>query len=243
MVSVLVTRPHAASLALATELKREGYEPVVEPLLEIVATPEPLPDVDVQAVMITSANALDVLASGGQIKHILGLPCFCVGSRTAIKAKEFGFQHIKHTTSDGKELAHLIGSSLPYKSTAVLHIAGRDVASAAQDELRHAGFHVAPWVVYTARTAADFTPETLKRLQGKKLDAVLVFSTRTADTLAILLTKHHLTGVCKKMAAIGLSDAVTGPLKPFSWRILAFAHVPAEDAMVECLKLNCPVKA
>jgi uroporphyrinogen-III synthase len=242
MVSVLITRPLAASEALAAELKRETYEPVVEPLLEIIPLAEPRPDVNVQAVMITSPNALDALAGNQTVSHLFHLPCFCVGVRTAAKAKQFGFIHVLHSASDGRELAQLIASSLTHSCKVILHICGRDVASGAQEELRKSSFDVTRWFVYTAHKAVDFTPETLKRLQAKKLDAVLVFSTRTADALALLMTKHHLTGVCKKMAAIGLSDAATGPLKPFSWRVLASADTPSEDAMIECLKRICPPK-
>jgi uroporphyrinogen-III synthase len=242
MVSVLITRPLAASEALAAELKREKYEPVIEPLLEIVPLAEPLPDVNVQAVMITSPNSLDALAGNPHVSRLFHLPCFCVGARTAAKAKEFGFLHVSHSSNDGRELAQLVVSSLTHNCRVILHICGRDVASTAQEELHKSSYQVTRWFVYTARKAVDFTPDTLKRFEKKKLDAVLVFSTRTADALAVLMTKHHLTGACKKMAAIGLSEAATGPLKPFSWQVLAHADMPSEDAMMECLKRICPPK-
>jgi len=240
MVSVLITRPQAVSLTLATELKRHGYMSFIEPMLKIVPAAGTLPNVNPQAVMITSVNALDTIAAD-RIPNLLALPCFCVGARSSEKAKQFGFRHVKYSVGDGAELAQLISNTLTDKSRAILHIAGRDTASGAQDDLRQVGFEVAPWVVYTAQPVTTLTSETIKQLENQKLDAVLLFSKRSAETFVFLMKKHKLEAYCKTMAAIGLSKAVTAPLRSLKCRVLTSATIPSEDAMIECLKLTCPV--
>jgi uroporphyrinogen-III synthase len=241
MPTILLTRPKASSEQLAHELRRLGYNCVIEPLLSIAPTSVPQPDVkNIQAVMITSANVLGVLIAG-QIQNLLGLPCFCVGPSTAEKARAFGFQTVENSAGDGLELAQLIGHMLNDKNRPILHIAGRDIDSGAHDELQRMGFMVTTWPVYAAIPATALTPATIEALQQKKLDAILLFSTRTAETLKLLLLRHGLGNCCQKLVTIGLSEAVIDVLKPIAWRKLVAAQTPAEDSVIAALKEILPV--
>lgn len=237
MPSVLITRPQTAAEFLAQQLQDRGYEGVIEPMLHIQSTDMPQPDIaDIQALMITSANALTALDIGSyEVEGLLNIPCFCVGPRTAEKANLFGFRKTYNSSSDGEALAQLISQSLPNKKKAILHVAGRDTDSKAHDALQSLGFTVARWPIYQAVVATELNPYTIKRLREQRLDAVTVFSVRTAETLKALLLKHGLEACCQRLIAIGLSNAVRDVLAPLTWRDLVAAPQPTEESVLDCL--------
>lgn len=243
MATVLLTRPRHASEALASELKHHGYDSVIEPLLVIEPLGTPMPDrTGLRAVMITSGNALE---AGQGLAALFGLPCFCVGPRSAARAHALGFRDVHHAMADGVELARLIAAALPKAATdekpPVLHICGQDVNSGAQDELARRGYRMIPWPVYAARPVEHLSETTADLLRQGKIDAVTVFSARTAATLKTLLQGRALEACCAGLAAIGLSEAVADALRPLPWKILAAAAAPTEEAMIASLKKICPV--
>ena len=242
VVTVLITRPRAASEKLAGELKRHGFASAIEPLLAIEPLAAALPEMaDVHAVMITSANAPKALEAGDyEIDNLLGLPCFCVGPRTGEGALAFGFRNVHSASGDGTELARKISAALP-KGQSVLHIAAQDIDAKARDEMERMGYKVIIWPVYAAVPVSGLTERTIRQLEQQKLDAIVVFSTRTAQVLKGLLSQHALEACCESLSAIGLSAAVTGVLRPLPWRELIAAPAPTEDAVIACLKRLHPV--
>jgi uroporphyrinogen-III synthase len=123
MPTVLVTRPKKDSEFWAQKLKQLGYTCVVEPLLAIEPVQSPLPVLDhPQAVMITSANALDFLDRGICEKAgLLHLSCFCVGFATAEAARAFGFASVRDAAGDGLKLAKDVQNKPSAKDGMILH--------------------------------------------------------------------------------------------------------------------------
>jgi uroporphyrinogen-III synthase len=241
MATVLLTRPRAASENLADELRRLGYTCVIEPLLAIepLNTPPPVTPAEICAVMITSANALE---AGHGLAAFFDLPCFCVGARTAARARNVGFSHAQGASGDGVLLASFITATLAgSRDSAILHICGQDIDSGVQEELARRGYRVVPWPVYAARPVARLTDLAARLLREGKIDAVTVFSARTAETLKALLQGAALEACCQSLTAIGLSEAVTQALKPLPWKKLAAASSPTEEAVIECLKQMHPL--
>jgi uroporphyrinogen-III synthase len=242
MPSVLLTRPQKDSEQAARRLTQLGYECVIEPLLTIrpVSTPAPALD-NPQAVMITSAHALDCLdravcASAG----LLRLPCFCVGPASGAAAEAFGFASVHETAGDGGQLAQKIRQTLDAKNGDILHIAGRDIDSKGRDELERSGYAVRIWVVYAADLAEALSPATVGLWREQKLDAALLFSTRTAATLKTLVLRHGLEACCAGVIALGISEAVLTALDGLSWRRLDAAPSPTEDAVFQRLQTLLP---
>lgn len=240
MPSILITRPRATAKVLAQELEQLGYQAVIEPLLEIKPLSSSRPAGAFDDVMITSANALAALDQRREeITDLFTLPCFCVGTRTAGKASSFGFQQVQNMDGDGAELARFVAKSLVKKSK-ILHIAGSDIDNKAQQELEKQGHQTSVWPVYEAVPVKSLTAAAAGKIKAKQIDAILVFSPRTAETLAKLLKQHALEACCPQLAAICLSPAVAAALKPFSWRRLAAASAPAEQDVIALLQEVCP---
>jgi len=238
MASILITRPQATASALAERLQSLGYQAVIEPLLEIVPTGAPKPQIkDIAAVMITSGNALDALAADQTaLAALADFPCFCVGPRTGEKARALGFKHVESAASDGAALAILVDASLPKTSGAILHVAAQDADSKAQQEVERKSRRVIVWQAYRAIPAGNFSAGIAGALMQGEFDAILVFSPRTAGTLGQLIARHGLKTCCARLTAICLSEAVAEPLKPFGWQKLVFAAAPTEDAVIARLQ-------
>jgi len=230
---------------LASTLQDLGYETAIEPLLSILPIAGDCPQQNgVDAVMITSGNAMLALHDRrSDINSFSNLPCFCVGSHTAEKARAEGFRQVHDAASNGAGLATLINRTYPGKNISVLHIAGRDVNGKARQELEDAGHRVIEWPVYEAQPVTALTSLTKDRLKQRKFNAVMVFSPRTAQVFHDLLASASLEACCESLAAICLSDAVADVLKPFRWRHLVAAPQPTEKAAIACLQAICPVKS
>jgi uroporphyrinogen-III synthase len=243
MPSILLTRPYDSSRQLALELAGRGYEGVIEPLLTIQPSLTPPPDLaGLQAVMITSANALDCLdRKRAEEAGLLRLPCFCVGSRTAAAAEAFGFGSVQGESGDGLRLAEHIGRSLAVESGALLHICGRHADSRGREALQRFGFGMRSWEVYEAEASLALSPLAIRLFREGKFDAVLLYSMRTAEILKALVIKHGLEACCRSVIALGISDAVRSALAPLSWRRLDAALQPTEDAVLQRLQELLPV--
>ncbi|MGE3623875.1 MAG: uroporphyrinogen-III synthase [Bdellovibrionales bacterium] len=241
--AVLITRPAAMAGTLASRLHALGYETVIEPLLSIVPTCAPRPAGKVDAVMITSGNVFSVLEEHSVPDGLLDLPCYCVGPRTATKARAFGFRDVRNSAGDGAELARFIDASFENRKAAILHIAGSHTETKVRLELEGRDHGMAVWPVYHALAADELSPALRILLENRCLAAVLVFSPRTAGILHSLLVSHGLEACCADLAAICLSSAAADPLRPLGWRFLAAAEKPAEDAAIACLQKLCPVKS
>jgi len=241
MASVLITRPQATALPLAEKLRLLGYETAIEPLLDIAPLGAAKPETkDIDAVMVTSGNALDMVDPAA-IAGLARLPCFCVGPRTGQKARAMGFSNVQNSGQDGAALAALIGNLLR-QNGAILHIAGEDADSRARRELERQGRRVVVWEVYKAIPVMQLSAAAVKMIAEGKIGAILVFSPRTAETLAALMTRHALNACCVRLAAICLSEAVAAPLEPLGWHALVSAAAPTEDAMIACLQETVPAR-
>ena len=224
-------------------MERLGYTSIIEPLLAIVPTHATPPDLKgFDAVILTSASCLSVLvAAKADMASLFYLPCFCVGTATADAARDFGFQNVLDAEGDGAALADLMRSQKGAPQPSVLHICGTDVNPDAQRELEDAGYDLTLWPVYSAAMSKALSSSTAASLEQGKIDAVLLFSTRTADALAALLAHYTLEACCQGMIAIGISEVSLTALRPLSWRKLAAAPAPNEGAMIKSLQTLLPV--
>ena len=240
MPRILLTRPRDDSETLARRLAALGYDSLVEPLLVIKKSDAPPPDMrDAQAVLATSAHAFDFFHT--PYPELLGLPCYCVGPRTAAAAKKAGFAKVIDADGDGEELAGQVAASLDAGKGDLLYLSARDTDGGMEGVLLERGFSLNPWVLYAAEPAADFSFAAIAAFRDKSLDAVLVFSARTAETLERLILKHRLEDACKNVIALGISDAVRQRLQKLPWRRLDAAPHTTEEAAVRRLQDILPV--
>jgi uroporphyrinogen-III synthase len=226
---VLITRPVAEAQALARLLEARAHAVSIEPLLSVEPLPVALELAGVQAIAVTSANASPAL---GAARH---LPVFAVGAASAAAARAAGCAYVESAEGDAASLARLIAASCRPEDGAILHASGTEVRPGLAEALRAAGFRVRRQAVYRARPAQALSASTRGALR-EGIDAVLLFSPRTALLFAELVMRHGLGRYMGCTDACCLSAAVAEPCRKLAWRRVRIAARPDQGALVELLE-------
>ena len=233
MATVLVTRPREESARTARLLRDRGHAVLEDPLLEVRDTADPLPDpAGFQAVACTSANGVRALARRTPLRTP---PLYAVGRRTAEAARALGFQAVRDAGGDVGDIARLLAASLDPAAGPLLHASGTEVAGDLAGSLAGLGFRVERACLYEARPAAALLPGTQAALREGRMDAVLLFSPRTARTFVSLATDAGLDGTLGAVAALCLSARVAEAAAGPAWRDVRVAPRPDQESLLALL--------
>jgi uroporphyrinogen-III synthase len=229
---VVITRPRERAQELAARLEAYGDTVLIEPLLAIERIPEATPDLaGVQAVVLTSANAAPALSGPAK-----GLPVFAVGDATAAAARRAGCATVVSADGAGADLARLIARRCRPDGGVLLHLSGEEVRPGMAEALAAAGFVLRRQPVYQAEAASTLSPSATEAFRRGQIDAVLLFSPRTARILVDLVRKHELDASVEAVSAVCLSAAVAKPCRELVWRDIYFAERPGRAALLEALE-------
>lgn len=230
---VLVTRPEVDAGPLVEALEAAGHAALVEPLLEIRPVLSEAPDLaGVQALLFTSANGLRTLAA---LTPERGLPVFTVGDASAEAARAEGFREVHSAGGDVEDLARLVKARLDPAAGALFHGAGATLAGDLKGLLEADGFAVRRVVLYNAKTVEAFSDGARQALRDGSLDAVLLFSPRTAETFAELVERQGLSEALRGRAAACLSPAVARKIEHLPWADVRIARLPNREALLAVL--------
>ncbi|MFN4010344.1 MAG: uroporphyrinogen-III synthase [Pannonibacter sp.] len=222
---VLVTRPEPFCAATARRLRLMGHVALEAPLLTIVQTPPDEMDLDVvTAVAVTSGQAVEVLARHPQLPKLAGLPFYAVGARTAAAARQAGFRQVLSADGDSSDLAALIRIS--HSSGVVLYGAGRDRAGDLEGHLRRSGIFCQVVELYRTDPVVDWPVGVDEMLRRQEIDAILVYSARTAEVCATLLQQTAPKVLPRIVALSAKAGAPLSALGPVEW-----AATPDEPAL------------
>jgi uroporphyrinogen-III synthase len=225
----LITRPLEDAKPLADLLQARGVDCVVEPLLEIVAKPDAEIDLDgVQALLFTSANGARAFASHSTRRD---LQVLTVGEGSAEAARAAGFNDVTSASGDVDALATLAIARLSPQGGALFHGAASALAGDLQGKLEAAGFTLRRSVLYEAKAATAFSPETRMNLALGGIDMVLLFSPRTARTFAELWRGAERPSL-HKTTALCLSGAVAREVAELGWQRIETAAKPDQESML-----------
>ena len=232
---VLVTRPREDAAGLVAALAARGHAAVLEPLLTIA----PRDPVDwppgherAQALLVTSANGVRAFA---RLDPRRDLPVYAVGDASAAAARALGFAEVVSAAGDVDDLAALVRRRLDPAAGPLLHPAAAALAGDLQGALAAAGFEVLRAVLYEARPAEALSAESTRALNEGAIDAVTLFSPRTAASFASLIAAAGLEPACRRVAALCLSEAVAAALSGIAWRRVVVAERPDQVALLTAL--------
>ena len=216
---------------MASELEARGHTVLIEPLLTI----EPIADVGlsldgVQGVVLTSANAVPALAAAARRR-----PIFAVGAATAAAARQAGCRDVTEAEGDAASLARLLAERCRPGDGVFLHLSGAEIRGGLAERLADAGFELRRRVVYRAVASEGLSPAVEDALSARAIDAVLLFSPRSAKILIQLLTKSGLATYMENTVAICLSRAVAEPCHMLRWQSVRIADRPEWHALLERL--------
>lgn len=186
---VLVTRPEPEASATADRLRAMGHDPIVDPLL----APEPiaaaLPDpAGIQAVALTSRAAARLLGTHSAIGAYRNKPVFTVGDATAAAAREAGFADVRSAGGSWEDLAGLLLAVCDPAAGALLYAAGADRSGDLAGRLAPQGLTVVTVEIYRMTPSPRLAATTLAALADGSIQAVLLYSKRTAELFVSCLT-------------------------------------------------------
>jgi uroporphyrinogen-III synthase len=229
---LLVTRPEPDASRDAAALAARGHEAVIAPLLVIeFAEDAPLDFAGVQALIVTSRNALRAIASHRELAEACKLPLFAVGEATARAAHDVGFADVTTGPGTAEELAELIAATLEPKHGPLLHLAGETLAFDLKSPLEANGFNLRQPVLYRARPAEQLPAQALGLLKSGKLDGAILLSPRTARTFALLIDKHGVVTQGRRLVCYCLSQAVAEVLSVLGFEVRVAARPREEEVL------------
>jgi uroporphyrinogen-III synthase len=231
---IVLTRPRDEAEGLAAELTARGYDTLVEPMLDIVPLPTPLPDLGAyRALVFTSANGVRSFADRCADR---ALPAYAVGMRTADSLRKAGFTDVRGAWGDAGLLAEFIRETLGNEGP-LLHPTAKDVARDMEALLAPAGIAVDSVALYEAVPATGFSKALVDALYACTIESVLFYSVRTAATFGTLLNELGLAQMISSISALCLSDQVAAEAGKLPWREVMTASEHSTRSMIALLPL------
>jgi uroporphyrinogen-III synthase len=227
---MLVTRPEPDGATTLARLQALDIDAVGAPLMvrETLDTSLPRPE-GFRAMVLTSANAVRSLQDRGTLDLYRELPVLAVGDRTAREAEEAGFGRVSSAAGTLQDLVNAVrisGLGGPLFYPTGKHQTG-DLAKA----LAPLGVMVVTAKLYDMVAVDRFPPEIEQQLGLGEIDAVLLYSRRTAEIfvdLAGTLTPEQR----RSIAMLCISEHVAEPLLEAHFSRISLADRADEDAMM-----------
>ncbi len=218
---------------MAAALRERGHEPILSPLMEIrfLDGPEILLD-GIQAVLATSANGVRALARRTPRRDV---PIFAVGPQTAAAAEAAGFVDIKNAQGDALALADAAARWNTPQAGPLLHVAGRERAGHLAAALSERGFEVRVEVLYEAIEVRTLSKDSAEALASGRLDAVMLFSPRSARIFCDRVREAKLDGRCGTMTALCISQATADAVAALRFAAVRVAGKPNQESMLDLL--------
>jgi uroporphyrinogen-III synthase len=218
--SVMITRPEQDAAGPAARIEALGFTPVVAPMLRIERRTPNLPK-DVQAILVTSGNALAALAPGDT-------RLFAVGDATAARARQAHFSDVRSAGRDAHALAELVAESQRPQDGPLLLASGERQGEKLAADLRARGFRVIRRVCYAAYPVQRFPHRAAESLLSGELHAVLFLSAETA-TAFVRLLPPELSNALASVAALTIGNAAADALERLPWQRVCRAQNPTLD--------------
>jgi len=225
---VLVLRAREDAARTSTKLRSMDIEPVVSPVLEIVATGATIPAGDYNAILASSAKGME--CAGAEVESFKSLPLHAVGVKTAKAAEERGW---RPEIVAGNAEALLPTLLARYLTPAhFLYLAGRDRQAALEAGLRAAGHRITAVNVYQARAATALSDDARAMIAAGDIDIALHYSRRSVEIFLALAKAAGLMPRLQEMAHVALSEDVATPLKAMGLVVLR-AQKPDEEHLLK----------
>jgi len=194
-------------------------------------TPDIAESPTIDAIAITSANAVAGLALHPRFAVFLLLPVFAVGDRSAEMARQAGFAGVTSAAGDADDLVRLLEAELDISMT-VLYAAGRDRTGDLAARLENAGLQVITAEFYKSEAIDRLDDKTIADVTSGHIDCVLNYSARSSAALVNAAERSACLAALRHIPALAISDQAAVPLRNAGWRSVIVAPNPTEAALL-----------
>ena len=228
---ILLTRPANVAEETAQTLQAAGHEVLLEPLLTVEALDVVLPNAKIyDGIILTSINAATALdLHWNTARHI---PIFTTGIATEKAALKIGFTNTHSVEGSVVQLVDQLPEAMAGSN--LLYPCAETTAHNVEKLLADRDINCTPWPVYRTVETSCFSNSARKALAAGTVDAVLLYSARTAACCARLIENEKLlapTAYClSEQVAAALPDALRSNCK--------FPDQPTEKNLLALLRNN-----
>lgn len=231
MRRVLVTRAREGAERTAEELRRRGFAPLIAPVLEIAATGAPIPAETFDAVLATSARAIQFVEGLAALRA----PFFVVGGKTAQALSARGAQ-VEASAPDVAALTLLLGARFSAPAR-FLYLAGHDRKDDLESFLRARGHAATVVETYEARAAAALAEEARAALAAGEMEAALHYSARSASIFLALADAAGAPAALRaRVTHFALSEDVARVLRAAGCAKVRVAAAPDQASLLAALE-------
>ncbi len=192
---------------LASLLDGAGIKTICEPLLKVNFNEEPIKMKPRSVIVFTSKNAVKAYALSSKkqnLKNRFSPTVFAIGAATAQMAQQVGFENIRASEKDIQSLATLINNSSQHFDN-VYYPRAKNVSCHMAKILK---LPTNSQVLYHCEQVLKLSDFVLSCLQNKKVFAVVLMSSNTADAFVKIIKKYKLDNQLKNMIVFAISSKV-----------------------------------
>ena len=208
---------------------------LVAPMLETVLSTDPLDDSREGDFVVTSRNGVRALAKLTNQATRETVTLYTVGDATAALARDAGFKHIRSASGTVDDLVELIGVANARDSKQLTYVCGRDRKGRLEDKLQVKGWQVNVAVRYYSDPVDHFSPDILGAFKDQTIDAVLLYSNRTAEAFKAFIEQHDLSQSANLMKFFCLAKSIESVFDRSGKIQLIVVEKPNEQSMFDAL--------
>lgn len=229
---LLITRPEADAGAMAARLEGMGHRVSQAPLLSVGSIAAATDVAHVQALLVTSRNALREIARWETLSSLCELPLVAVGEATGALARQLGFRDVTAGRGGARELLPIIEQRFVPGGGGLLYLTGEEVAVDLTEPLTARGYRVERRRVYTIEDARLLPAAVLHDLKTQGFDGVVLMSPRTARVFTDLCQQNGIVELVRPVTFFCLSPAVADGLKLLAPEHCLIANKPSSEEVL-----------
>ena len=190
-----------------------------------------------QAIVFTSRHAVGAL--GGitgidkmaKLGALRSLPVYAVGRRTALAARQDGFDHVITGPGDGNALVPLMVANLNPNKGDILWPSASMISFDIASRLFDFGYSVRQIPVYAMVATRHISGDLTARLAACSSAAVVAMSTRSMELFSQMLNTSQFEGYRKRITVIASSKAIAGAAGS-GWADIIVAKAPRRSRVL-----------
>tara|TARA_B100001540_G_scaffold21080_1_gene17385 strand:- start:468 stop:1166 length:699 start_codon:yes stop_codon:yes gene_type:complete len=223
---ILFTRPLEDCKEIMVKFQLLGHEVSHMPLIYVEK--KNYDEIDFKsfkAIIFTSSNAIKFL----NLKKIdKKINCFCVGSATEKKARNFGFQNTFSAEGNVNNLKELILQNFNSSDGKLLYVSGEIVSEELDKNLILEGYDVKRIVNYTVKHVENLNEDFVKKIKIKMPNIVYVYSQNSALSFLNLIKNYNLINLWMDTNLMCISEKTSSVLNEIKWKKI-FIFSPGEE--------------
>ena len=223
---ILFTRPLEDCKEIMVKFQLLGHEVSHMPLIYVEK--KNYDEIDFKSfksIIFTSSNAIKFL----NLKKIdKKINCFCVGSATEKKARNFGFQNTFSAEGNVNNLKELILQNFNSSDGKLLYVSGEIVSNELDKNLISEGYDVKRIVNYTVKHVENLNEDFVKKIKIKMPNIVYVYSQNSALSFLNLIKNYNLINLWMDTNLMCISEKTSSVLNEIKWKKI-FIFSPGEE--------------